>query len=80
MCAQDLVAVGQLDLEHSIRQRLYDGTFELDYIIFCHYVNTLLGQFASSSPVQRASALRMSLLFSRPFSSSLRRVRSSQSP
>ena len=77
---QDLVPVGQLDLEHRIGQRLYDGTFQFDYIVFCHYVNTLLGQFASSSPVQRASALRISLLVSRPFSSSLLRVRASHAP
>ena len=30
------MAVCKFYLKHCVRQRLYDGTFQFDYIIFCH--------------------------------------------
>jgi len=33
---EDLMTIRELYIEHCVRQRLYDGTFQLDYIIFRH--------------------------------------------
>ena len=50
MC-QDLVPIWQFYLEHCIGQRLYDGTFQLNYVVFSHVSLTFLGQcFGSRLP------------------------------
>lgn len=69
---QNLMAVGKLYLKHCIGQRLYDGTLELNHHHLLPLWFILLGQFAFSSPVQRASALRISLFVSRAFALQLK--------
>ena len=35
---QNLVTTRDLNLERGVWQRLYDGTFQLNYVVFCHKV------------------------------------------